>query len=163
MTDGKDTVWHYRGREIPFDVADAGCAERLTEALSHIGDRTGGKSVPEVIEAHCGMIETFFDTLFGTGIGEALCGTDRSAAAYSEAYLDFAAFVQRQTERLEEQRREAEERYLKKRERFPSFARKSPDERTKDENDAKREDFPPLSHPKEAIPNAISREEGSAL
>lgn len=111
-------AWHYSGGEYPFDISEAGCIQRLTEALASMKEKPEGDAADQV-ESHCCMIAEFFDTLFGEGAGECICGRVMSGQAYSEAYLNFIAYIREQIDSLTRLRAETEERYLRRRDGFP--------------------------------------------
>ena len=112
-------TWHYGGGEYPFDISEAGCIQRLAEALAPMKTESTEDGAAEHIETHCCIIAEFFDTIFGEGSGERICGSIMSAGAYSEAYLDFIAYIREQTESLIRMRAETEARYFRRRDSFP--------------------------------------------
>lgn len=112
------SVWRYGGGEYPFDISEAGCMQRLTEALASIKENSE-KSAADNMEAHCCMIAEFFDILFGEGAGVCICGSEMSAKAYSAAYLDFIAYLRAQIDSLSRLRTETEARYLQRGSGFP--------------------------------------------
>lgn len=111
-------TWNYGGDEYPFDISEAGCIQRLAEALASMKEKPEGDAA-EHMETHCCMIAEFFDTIFGEGSGERICGSVMSAGTYSEAYLDFIAYIREQIDSLTRLRAETEERYLRRRDSFP--------------------------------------------
>lgn len=111
-----NTVWSWGGCEYDFDVSDAACAEALAKAVGNMGgaEYTDGAGVAELIRIHCRLISGFFDTLFGEGAGETICGKAKNARLYSEAYIDFICFVNYQISSMMKLKNETEERYLRR-------------------------------------------------
>jgi len=67
--------------------------------------------VDGMLSSHCGILQEFFDDVFGDGSGEDICGKTLSAEAYSRAYIAFLDFVHRQVDEMTGIRQAAEERY----------------------------------------------------
>jgi len=55
----------------------------------------------EIMACQCGILEEFFDEIFGDGSGIRICGREKSAGAYTKAFLDFLSFLQEQTTELD--------------------------------------------------------------
>ena len=110
--------WTWNGKTLPFDVSEAGCMGRLLAALEGLRRNLSSfrreQDADDIISCHCGILQEFFDDLFGDGAGEELCGKSLSAEAYSGAYIDFMDFINGQIDALNRMRQEAEERYLAK-------------------------------------------------
>ena len=108
--------WTWNTRTYPFDVSEAGCMGRLLSALeglrNHLAQLRREADADEMLSCHCGILQEFFNGIFGDGAGEALCGKALSTEAYSRAYIDFMDFVNDQVDELNRMRREAEEKYL---------------------------------------------------
>ncbi len=89
-------IWNYGGNDYRFDISERECMEKINSALGSLREdvcMAEGESTAALIEGHCRMIASFFDTVFGEGSGRAICGDTESAEAYSAAYLDFIMFV----------------------------------------------------------------------
>lgn len=112
----RNCLWKWNGQVYRFDILDADDMFRLItgltvfkEALSKL--RKDGDADLEMA-AHSGILRDFFDTIWGKGVGTALCGHS-CTSAYSLAYLDFMDLVNEQLQWLEEQLTVAEVRYRK--------------------------------------------------
>lgn len=110
--------WTWNGRTYPFDVSEAGCMGRLLGALeglrTNLAQFRREQDADVMLSCHCGILQEFFDDLFGEGAGEALCGKSLSAEAYSSAYIDFMDLVNGQIDALNRLREDAEKRYLER-------------------------------------------------
>lgn len=108
--------WTWNGTTLPFDVSEAGCMGRLLTALEGLRGNLSRfrreQDADDIISCHCGILQEFFDDIFGDGAGETLCGKSLSAEAYTGAYIHFMDFVNGQIDTLNRLRQEAEERYL---------------------------------------------------
>lgn len=109
-------IWNVSGRAYEFDVSDSECMKKLNHALTVLCEECADSAeITEVggtIEHHCTMIAAFFDTVFGEGAGEAICGVRHSAEQYTLKYVDFIVFVNRQVEAFSELCRTIEDKYL---------------------------------------------------
>jgi len=109
-------IWKTGGREYFFDVSESESMRKLNGALASLcgecGGAESGEGVGDTIENHCAMIGRFFDSIFGEGAGDAICGQRRSAEQYTMRYVDFIVFVNRQVEAFSAMCRDIEEKYL---------------------------------------------------
>lgn len=114
MTD-MEKIWKWNGVETYFDITNPGCMRRLMDALEGLRNNLAQfrreQDTDDMLSCHCGILQEFFDDVFGEGSGEHLCGKQLSAEAYSRAYLDFLDFVNGQMDALEAMHREAEGKY----------------------------------------------------
>ncbi|MBQ4606099.1 MAG: hypothetical protein IJB15_05305 [Clostridia bacterium] len=108
--------WTWNTITYPFDVSEAGCMGRLLAALEGLRENLSRfrreQDADDMLSCHCGILQEFFDDIFGDGSGEKLCGKALSAEVYSRAYIDFMDFVNGQIDELNRLRQEAEEKYL---------------------------------------------------
>jgi len=108
--------WTWNKITMPFDISEVGCMNRLLAALGGLRNNLAGfrrdQDADDLLSCHCGILQEFFDEVFGDGAGETLCGTVLSAEVYSRAYIDFMDFVNGQIDALNRLRKEAEEKYL---------------------------------------------------
>ncbi len=108
--------WTWNTVTYPFDVSEAGCMGRLLAALeglrANLSRFRREQDADDLLSCHCGILQEFFDEIFGDGAGADLCGKALSAEAYSRAYIDFMDFVNSQIDELNRLRKEAEEKYL---------------------------------------------------
>lgn len=110
----RNCVWKWNGKVYRFDVLDADDMCRLITGLTVckaalVRLRQDGDADMEMA-AHSEILRDFFDTIWGEGVGAALCGRSCSSA-YSLAYLDFMDHVDAQLDWLEAMLDEAERRY----------------------------------------------------
>lgn len=110
--------WTWNTTTYPFDVSEAGCMGRLLGALeglrANLAQFRREQDADDMLSCHCGILQEFFDDIFGDGAGETLCGKALSAEAYSRAYIDFMDFVNGQIDALNRLREDAEKRYLER-------------------------------------------------
>ena len=110
-----EKIWKWNSRETYFDITEPGCMRRLMDALeglrTNLAQFRREQDTDDMLSCHCGILQEFFDDVFGEGAGEILCGKKLSAEAYSRAYLDFLDFVNGQMDALEKMQKEAEARY----------------------------------------------------
>ncbi|MBR4959562.1 MAG: hypothetical protein IKY52_01555 [Clostridia bacterium] len=108
--------WTWNKITMPFDISEVGCMNRLLAALGGLRNNLAGfrrdQDADDLLSCHCGILQEFFDEVFGDGAGETLCGTVLSAEVYSRAYIDFMDFVNGQIDELNRLRQETEEKYL---------------------------------------------------
>lgn len=112
----QNCLWKWNGQVYRFDILDADDMFRLITGLTVFKAalatlRQDGDADLEMA-AHSGILRDFFDTIWGEGVGTALCGHSY-ASAYSLAYLDFMEHVRAQLDWLEETLAAAEVRYRK--------------------------------------------------
>ncbi len=110
-------IWVYGGRELPFDVSESECMERISDALATLRNRIDAlgrenASASANIREQCEIIRSFFDTVFGGGYGEEVCGHEMSAEAHLMAYMEFIAFVDAQVKAFRSRMEAVEEKYL---------------------------------------------------
>ena len=110
-----EKLWKWNCREMYFDITDPGCMHRLLEALEGLRNNLSQfrreQDADDMLSCHCGILQEFFDDVFGEGAGEMLCGKQLSAEVYSRAYLEFMEFANRQIDALEKMYRDAEKKY----------------------------------------------------
>ena len=77
--------WTWNHGTYPFDVSEAGCMGRLLAALEGLRANLAGfrreQDADDMLSCHCGILQEFFDDIFGDGAGEKLCGRALSAEA----------------------------------------------------------------------------------
>ena len=105
--------WSFGGRKYPFDISEAGCIQRLTEAYGALRENDVGETADRM-ESYCCTIAEFFDILFGEGAGAAVCGTILNGEDCSAAYLSFLEYISAQTEEITQRRKAMEARYLRR-------------------------------------------------
>lgn len=110
-----DKVWKWNGKEYYFDITEPGCMRRLMDALTGLRENLAQfrreQDTDDMLSCHCGILQEFFDDVFGEGAGEDLCGVQLSAEVYSRAYLEFLDFAGEQMDALEKLQKEAEAKY----------------------------------------------------
>ena len=110
-------TWNWNGTEYPFDISESESMARMCEGLNALrGDigMLGGEAVSasDTLREQCQIIRRFFDTVFGEGAGEAVCGEAYSADAHTTAYMEFILFVNAQVSAFREKVAAVEEKYM---------------------------------------------------
>ena len=110
-------TWNWNGTEYPFDISESESMARMCEGLNALrGDigMLGGEAVSasDTLREQCQIIRRFFDTVFGDGAGEAVCGEAYSADAHTTAYMEFILFVNAQVSAFREKVAAVEEKYM---------------------------------------------------
>ena len=113
-----EKTWVWNGRKYAFDITEAGCMRRLMDALEglrhNLAQFRREQDTDDMLFCHCGILQEFFDDIFGEGAGEELCGKKRSAEVYSRVFLEFIDFVNGQLNAVEQLRETAEKKYRKR-------------------------------------------------
>ena len=108
-------IWRFEEKEMPFDISETGCMTRLIEALNglriNLNAFQDSQPADGMLSSHCGILQEFFDDVFGDGSGERICGKLLSAEVYSRAYIQFLDFIKEQLDEMGCMRQAAEERY----------------------------------------------------
>lgn len=95
------SVWTWNGREYPFDISESESMARMNDGLNELrfdNENLGmaGLVGSSALREQCMIIRKFFDTVFGEGMGEDICGKAYSASAHTMAYMEFILFVNSQ-------------------------------------------------------------------
>ena len=110
-----EKIWKWNTKEYYFDITEPGCMRRLMDALTGLRNNLAQfrreQETDDMLSCHCGILQEFFDDVFGEGAGEDLCGKQLSAEVYSRAYLEFLDFAGCQMDALEKLQKEAEAKY----------------------------------------------------
>lgn len=111
----KITQWNYNDLILELDMQDAEDLKRYEEAFAALGEaekncKKDGPASEQII-AFCNMFRDLFDALFGEGTAEKMFGNKYNAAIVMEAYDQFLAFAQNQTQNAAIKRAGIIERY----------------------------------------------------
>lgn len=78
------------GVELEYDAFDMDTVEKFTAAKQEVADQVTAladtKDIVKVGRAQCKAVKGFFDTVFGEGMGEKVCGEKDNLKACAEAY-----------------------------------------------------------------------------
>jgi len=84
-------IWEYRGREYPFDITSDSCCVTVGNGLRDLRHELEGDETERL--RVCRVISGFFDKVFGSGEGCAICGMSDSAEEHISAYISFIGFL----------------------------------------------------------------------
>lgn len=110
-------VWVWNGHEYPFDISESDSMAKMNEGLLALrvdNERlcAAGHIGSDALREQCMIIRKFFDSVFGEGMGEAVCGIPYSASAHTMAYMEFILFVNAQVNAFREAVAAVEEKYM---------------------------------------------------
>lgn len=96
------TIFQYNGVKYTFDFRDAEDAALYEDAIAKMGEeekaiKKDGK-VSDMIKDQCILIKTFFDRVFGSGAGDALCTERSNVKLCYDAYYSFIEFARAQNQ-----------------------------------------------------------------
>ena len=78
------------GVELEYDAFDMDTVEKFTEAKQEVADQITSladtKDIVVMGRAQCKAVKGFFDTVFGEGMGERVCGKKDNLRTCAEAY-----------------------------------------------------------------------------
>ncbi len=99
----------FNGVEKNFDIGSIADNKRFEQAIRNMQEeepklpKTGYAS--DIMQAQVNMIKKFFDTVFGEGAGNELCGEEDNLNNCYEAYENFIIFVGNQKNTMLNKRR----------------------------------------------------------
>lgn len=111
------SIWVWNGNEYPFDISESESMAKMNEGLQALrvdNERlcAEGHIGSDALRLQCMIIRKFFDSVFGDGMGEAVCGKPYSASAHTMAYMEFILFVNAQVNAFREAVAAAEKKYM---------------------------------------------------
>lgn len=100
--------WKWNDVELEVDMEDADFQEKLEKAYEIMGEeeqklqKVGRSS--DITRSYCNMFYSFFDFVFGEGMGAKLLGEKRNSRVVDECYGSFFAFLKAESEKVNKRR-----------------------------------------------------------
>ena len=93
-----DKIWTYKGKCHSFDITEEVSYALVSRGLNELRNFIDSSKEDGFAEGCCDNIKLFFDTLFGDGEGEVICGRKKSVESHISAYVSFISFLCAQVE-----------------------------------------------------------------
>lgn len=100
--------WKWNDVELEVDMEDADFQEKLEKAYEIMSEeeqklqKVGRSS--DITRSYCNMFYSFFDFVFGEGMGVKLLGEKRNSRVVDECYGSFFAFLKAESAKVNKRR-----------------------------------------------------------
>jgi len=104
------------GVELEFDFYDVDTFDKFVSAYQVVGEELVGledKDVRESIVSQCGTIKKCFDSIFGEGTGDKVCGENMNLSTCIDAFEALTDAKIAQEEQLTARNKKMETKYAK--------------------------------------------------
>lgn len=86
-------IWNYKGKCFPFDITEDTCYSLVKSGIENLQRTLQARGDNQLPYSVCKDVDKFFDTVFGSGAGQTICGKQSGADEHITAYVSFISFL----------------------------------------------------------------------